>query len=352
MGGTPLDSRFFTAIASIGSRPPAAPARSRAFGSITAGNRDFEKVYRAVWAVLQSGEEHLLPRFKKAVDALLERIKKPNDKPYSDGAPYTGKEHSWDEAFGYFGAPAHALMLSPQQIYDIAKQKPEVFAAADHDGDGKVDLLREMTFGPAYYAAGFDADGKTSYLQTIVGAFLDGRKLLAEAKGEALTDAQRAALKAHAATIATAWQQVLAEAVFKYAGSVYKDIGKLNVILEANGDPAAALEGYVHHWGELKGFAMALQSGRENLGETAVRLNRLLGYGPVLANQSQVTGISSTGEYIKGEGTPLAEYMLHMLKTQQLMVEAFGVKARQNDQLADLQGLAKQIGAGGNAEND
>ena len=286
------------------------------------------------------------------LDENLSADKKPNDKPYSDGAPYTGKEHSWDEAFGYFGAPAHALMLSPQQIYDIAKQKPEVFAAADHDGDGKVDLLREMTFGPAYYAAGFDADGKTSYLQTIVGAFLDGRKLLAEAKGEALTDAQRAALKAHAATIATAWQQVLAEAVFKYAGSVYKDIGKLNVILEANGDPAAALEGYVHHWGELKGFAMALQSGRENLGETAVRLNRLLGYGPVLANQSQVTGISSTGEYIKGEGTPLAEYMLHMLKTQQLMVEAFGVKARQNDQLADLQGLAKQIGAGGNAEND
>ena len=49
--------------------------------TITAGNRDFEKVYRAVWAVLQSGEEHLLPRCKKAVDALRERIKKPNDKP-------------------------------------------------------------------------------------------------------------------------------------------------------------------------------------------------------------------------------------------------------------------------------
>ncbi|GIS74221.1 MAG: hypothetical protein CM1200mP11_4360 [Nitrosopumilaceae archaeon] len=31
---------------------------------------------------------------------------KPNNKPYKKGAHYTGKGHSWDEAFGYFGAPA------------------------------------------------------------------------------------------------------------------------------------------------------------------------------------------------------------------------------------------------------
>ena len=49
--------------------------------TIAAGNRDFERVYRAVWAVLQSGEEHLWPRFKVAVGALLECIKRPDDKP-------------------------------------------------------------------------------------------------------------------------------------------------------------------------------------------------------------------------------------------------------------------------------
>ena len=49
--------------------------------AISAGNRDFERVYRAVWAVLLSSEAHLLPRFEKAVGALLECIKRPDDKP-------------------------------------------------------------------------------------------------------------------------------------------------------------------------------------------------------------------------------------------------------------------------------
>ncbi len=63
--------------------------------------------------------------YNQAVDGYLDENlaadKKPNDKPYSKGAPYTGKEHSWDEAFGYFGAPAHALKLTAKQVYDIAK---------------------------------------------------------------------------------------------------------------------------------------------------------------------------------------------------------------------------------------
>jgi hypothetical protein len=56
------------------------------------------------------------------LDEKLSAEKKPNDKPYKKGARYTGKEHSWDEAFGYFGAPAHTLKLTPKQVYEIAKQ--------------------------------------------------------------------------------------------------------------------------------------------------------------------------------------------------------------------------------------
>ena len=48
--------------------------------AVSAGNRDFQKVYASVWAVLQSGEEHLLPRFQAAVAALLARIKDPKAK--------------------------------------------------------------------------------------------------------------------------------------------------------------------------------------------------------------------------------------------------------------------------------
>ena len=48
--------------------------------------------------------------YNQAVDNYLdEKMRadtKPNDKPYKDGACYTGKEHSWDEAFGYW-VPQH-----------------------------------------------------------------------------------------------------------------------------------------------------------------------------------------------------------------------------------------------------
>ena len=268
------------------------------------------------------------------LDEKLRADTKPNDKPYKEGAAYTGKEHSWDEAFGYFGTPAHTLMLTPKAVYEIAKQgsksdKPEdALAYADLNQDGAVDLKSEMTFGPAYYAAAFDKSG-TDYLHTITRAFLDGRKVITEANGAALTDGQRSALQGHAETIRTNWERVLGEAVFKYAGSVYKDLGKLETILDSGGDPAKVFRAYAKHWGELKGFALALQTGRDNLGETAVRLNRIIGFGPVLLNLSQVTDIDSQGNYVKDESKPLATYQYDMLKLQNLMVSAFGVEARQ-----------------------
>ena len=293
----------------------------------------------------------------KYLDEYLRADKKPNDKPYKEGAAYTGKEHSWDEAFGYFGTPAHTLTLTPRAVYEIAKrggksEAPEdALAYADFDKDGTVDLKTEMTFAPAYYAASFDKSG-TGYLHTITRAFLDGRRLIAEANGAALSDAQRNALEGHAETIRTNWEKVLAEAVFKYAGSVYKDLGKLETIIESGGDPAEAFRTYAKHWGELKGFALALQAGRDNLGETAVRLNRIIGFGPVLPNTSQVTDIDSQGNYVKDESKPLATYQYDMLKLQDLMVSAFGIEARQNDQLADMEFLLEKLGDGASAEND
>ena len=297
----------------------------------------------------------------KYLDENLRADRKPNDKPYEEGAAYTGKEHSWDEAFGYFGTPAHTLTLSPKAVYEIAKRGGEsatpedALADADVDKDGAVDLKTEMTFAPAYYAASFDRAGDrsgTSYLHTITRAFLDGRKVIAEAKGAALTDAQRNTLEGHAETIRTNWEKVLAEAVFKYAGSVYKDLGKLETILESGGDPAKAFRAYAEHWSELKGFSLALQAGRDNLGETAVRLNRIIGAGPVLPNASQVTDIDSQGNYVKDESRPLPTYQYDMLKLQDLMVSAFAIEARQNDQLAEMEALLDKLGSGASAEND
>ena len=102
--------------------------------------------------------------------------------------------------------------------------------AADKNGDGMVDLKSEYVFGPTYYAAAFDRSGtkSTDYTNTIYNAFLDGRKLITAAAGDALSDSERSKLKSYATSIEENWEKVLAEAVFKYAGSVYKDFNKMN----------------------------------------------------------------------------------------------------------------------------
>ena len=82
--------------------------------------------------------------YNKAVNHYLEEKleadQHPNNEAYKEGVPYTGKEHVWDEAFGYFGAPAHGLELSPKEVVQITKQNPEYFAKADANSDGVVDL--------------------------------------------------------------------------------------------------------------------------------------------------------------------------------------------------------------------
>lgn len=292
--------------------------------------------------------------YNQAVDNYLDEKlaadTKPNNKPYKDGKHYTGKEHVWDEAFGYWGAAAHSLNLSAKENYEVAKMKN--LAAADANGDGMIDLKSEMTFAHAYYASSFDKGGKTNYMSTVTQAFVDGRQLITDAGGEALSDAERAQLVGYADVIETNWEKVIAEAVFKYAGSVYKDINKLGELIESNGDTAKAFATYCKHWSELKGFSMALQSGKKNLGETALKLNRLIGFGPVLMNASQVTGMDSNGNFVKDEAYSWGDYQLHMLKTQKLMADAFGISAKANDQTANMAALADKMGDANSAEND
>jgi hypothetical protein len=275
----------------------------------------------------------------------------PNSKAYKEGKAYTGKEHIWDEAFGYFGAPAHTMKLTAAQVYGIAKQKADSFAKADYNNDGEVSLVTEMAFAHAYYAASFDKGGKTNYLHTIVQAFLDGRNLISSANGEALTDAQRSKLMSYAQVIKTQWQRLIAEAVFKYEGSVYGDIEKLEAAIEANGNAVKLYRNYAKHWGELKGFALALESGGVNLGETGVKLNRLIGYSPVLLGNTQVAALVD-GEFVQSSSVSLSEYRVQMIKLQKLMIDDFEVEARNKNVTANLAQLVDSLGEAMAAEND
>ena len=224
--------------------------------------------------------------------------------------------------------------------------------AADKNGDGMADLKSEYVFGPCYYAAAFDRSGtkSTNYTNTLFDAFLDGRKLITAAAGDALSDSERSQLKGYAATIEENWEKVLAEAVFKYAGSVYKDINKMKDL--SGDDLNKAYRAYAKHWGELKGFAMAMQSGKSNLGATATKMNELMGFGPVTLNNSYVTGMDSNGNFVMDRKRSWSDYQLHMLKIQQMMVDQFSVKARVNDGLNDLQALTDKLDSASSAETD
>ena len=286
------------------------------------------------------------------LDELLAANKKPNDKPYKEGAAYTGKEHVWDEAFGYFGAPAHAMSVSPKTAHAIAKGSSDAFTAADANRDGTVDLVTEMTFAHAYYAANADKSGKTNYLKTITQDFINGRKLISEANGKTLTNAQRDKLMSYAANIKKNWEKVIAEATYQYAGSVYKDLKKIEIVLETNGDITKVMPGYVKHWGEMKGFSLALQMGGKDLGETAVKMNRLIGYSPVLLGDTQVTSIDSNGRYLQSKGPSLGGYMVHMIKVQHLLDERFDLQAKKNTVDVDLATLNNKLKGKNSGEAD
>ena len=317
-------------------------------------NKGFDADTGYDWAQLISKYTMGAMAYNQAVDNYLDEKlsaeKKPNNKPYKDGAHYTGKEHSWDEAFGYWGAAAHQHGFNPNKVYEIAKMKNQ--GVADKNGDGMVDLKSEYVFGPCYYAAAFDRSGtkSTNYTNTLFNAFLDGRKLITAAAGDALSDSERSQLKAYAATIEENWEKVLAEAVFKYAGSVYKDINKMKDL--SGDDLNKAYRAYAKHWGELKGFAMAMQSGKSNLGATATKMNELMGFGPVTLNNSYVTGMDSNGNFVMDRKKSWSDYQLHMLKIQQMMVDQFSVKARVNDGLNDLQALTDKLDSASSAETD
>ena len=220
-------------------------------------------------------------------------------------------------------------------------------AAADANRDGVVNLKSEMNYAHSYYASAYDKGGVTDYYNTITKAFIDGRQIITDANGEALSDSARSDLKAKARIICSNWEKVIAESVFKYAGSVYSS---LEALKEKPGDEAI-MRKYAKYWGELAGFSLSLHTSGQNLGELGTRIDRLVGFGPVV-NGSKVSGVDAGGNYFVMAEANADKEMVHMLKLQKLMVDEFGVTAKNNDKLAGIANISEVLGAGDSAEND
>ncbi|MEM7206790.1 MAG: DUF4856 domain-containing protein [Pseudomonadota bacterium] len=275
------------------------------------------------------------------LDENLEPGTQNNDTPYNGDASnrYTGKEHSWDEGFGYWGAAAHYGELTAQENYDINKRNPDALTAADKDGDGLVSLYTEYNSGPAYYAANWDRHGDSNYGPTIMDAFLEGRTIITNAvdddgNARVLTDAERTELQTLASTIQRNWEMVLAEAVYNYAGSSYNDIAALIAGTETSPYD------YYKHWGELKGFMMALQFGGPGsliTKDDFEEIDALIGYGPVMQDGNQVTGtmtVSTPGgdvdSYVLTGGNTLEDYQANLKMVQELLDALYTLQAKRN----------------------
>jgi hypothetical protein len=78
----------------------------------------------------------------------------------------------------------------------------------------------------------------------------------------------------------------------------------------------------------------------------------MMGFGPLMPNLSQVTGIDSDGDYVKDQGSSIGYYKLHMLKIQKLMASKFALKAKVNDATGGMAELLEKVGTKKSAEND
>ncbi|AWL12338.1 hypothetical protein HMF8227_01868 [Saliniradius amylolyticus] len=190
-----------------------------------------------------------------------------------DGAAFTTLEHQFDEGYGYFGAARDFLDYSDEMIASPGYM--------DTDESGSIDLESEFNFTFAGYAAKRDLGSqegvKTDFTQSIFDAFLQGRKIINDNAGQALTTAQMDDLKVQRDIIVSEWEKVVAANVIHYANSTLSDYENINTEDFDYGALAT-------HWSELKAFALGLQFNRFKAisDEDFASLHQLIGDKPVL----------------------------------------------------------------------
>jgi len=183
---------------------------------------------------------------------------------------YTALEHAWDEGFGYFGAPRRAGEWTDAILADPGTN--------DDDGDGAIDLIREVAWGHAGNAAKRDlgAVAATDFTADAWEGFTAGRALIAGADGPLSADDMQT-LQQHRDRAVGAWEDAIAATVVHYINAV---LGDMAAIGTADYDFGA----HAKHWSEGKGFALAPQfNPRSPLSSTDFNtLHALLGEAPVL----------------------------------------------------------------------
>ena len=224
-----------------------------------------------------------------------------------DGDPYTALEHQWDEGFGYFGAARTYADWSDADIADAPGR--------DVDGDGSVDLTREMNWGHSVNAAKRDlgAVAATDFTAEAWQGFYAGRQLLSDTAGTALSAEQFAELQGHRDVALEAWEKAIAASVVHYINDTLRD-------MKAFDSDDYDFYDHAKHWSEMKGFALSLQFNRrsplmdaDNANDTTfARVMDRMGTAPVLPSASQADREA---------------YMAALIEARTLIGDAYGFDA-------------------------
>lgn len=192
--------------------------------------------------------------------------------------PYTGLEHQWDEAFGYFGAARDYYEYTDEEIAGKGGRDAWSSGYYDTDGDGAIDLLSEYNFGASVNAGKRDlgAVTPTDFTAMAFNGFVDGRALITNAGG-ALTDDQLDELKTYRDAAIGGWEMAYAATVVHYINDTLQDMNDF-------GTAEYSFTDHAKHWAEMKGFALGFQfNPRSPLSDTQfVEFHTLVGDRPIL----------------------------------------------------------------------
>jgi hypothetical protein len=169
---------------------------------------------------------------------------------------YTMLEHQFDEGFGYFGAARNYLDYTDEET--AGKGGRDSWQGyQDTNGDGTIDFNSEYNFGQSTNAAKRDrgATVAVDLSADAMNAFLQGRKLLSDTAGTALTDDQKTELYVYRDAALGAWEKAIAATVVHYINDVNND-------LTALGTDDFNYSDLAKHWSEMKAFSLGLQFNR------------------------------------------------------------------------------------------
>ena len=241
---------------------------------------------------------------------------------------YGAGEHDFDEAFGYYGAARDINDYTDDEAAGKGGRPEYGNGYHDSNGDGSIDVRSEVVLGHAQNCAKRDRGSSqaTDYSKTAMDAFLLGRQILSDATtNQILTDAQNTALQAQISIASKAWEKCIAATVVHYINDTIADMDDFVPPNFANLSNFTTL---AKHWGEMKGFALALQFSPfspfrdgsvagTDLDDLKTVLT-LMGDAPVLANGSQ-NGVTP----FKPAANAIADYRADLLQARDILQAAY-----------------------------